>query len=180
VVGGIGEHIGGNAGAHQLLQPTWTSSSVSGAEVAPSLTLGEEIDVDIWSNLLGQRFWDSSWHSAKPRSGMQEVLHLLQKREKLGAALKGSTGSNRSARYDNGQDAIHPSIHACQNRIWPMACLRPHPHASSVTTYDASDRTTIMRVLSSMLCTLRAFCTACVNWKRALAWSVTQKSIFWS
>lgn len=42
---GIGEHIGWNAGAHQLLQPTWSSSSASGAGlalfVASSLTLDD-------------------------------------------------------------------------------------------------------------------------------------------
>lgn len=122
VVGGIGEHIGGNAGAHQLLQPTWTSSSVSGAEVAPSLTLGKEIDVDIWSNLLGQRFWDSSWHSAKPRSGMQEVLHLLQKGEKLGAAPKGQQGRTEAQDMTTGKtQSIHPSMPVrTEHGQWPV------------------------------------------------------------
>lgn len=44
VVVGIGEHIGGMQVLIRLVQPTWTSSSASGAEVAPTLTLGKDME----------------------------------------------------------------------------------------------------------------------------------------
>ena len=66
---------------------------------------------------------------------------------------------------DNG----HNAIHTCQNMANGLSS------ASCLLAHDVSEKTS-MRVLSSML---RAFRTACVNW-RALAWYVTQKSIFWS